>query len=230
MSNTALEQTHELLRRRYMAGQQILIQGGVRSPEDKGDLPGEHFTFARFLDHVEGRAKYGVHVVDQNDTVCFAIFDVDVVPRNLPDAELVPALRRLLPTAIAIRRALLDMGLGEDQILSEFSGVGIHLWLFFEPAVPAARAHALLRRAMTLAGDPDVPFRPTLTEDGRGDTRGTVNLPLRMNRGFRSAFVPDLSTFDPTSYSQELDASLLVRVRPLDTQALSQIEEAMQHR
>src|SRR3990172_8407300 len=88
---------------------EILIEGGNRSPEDRSDLPGEEFTFARFLDHVEGRAMYGVHVVDQNDTVCFAIFDVDVVPRNLPDAELVPALRRLLPTAVTIRRALLEM-------------------------------------------------------------------------------------------------------------------------
>jgi CRISPR-associated protein Cas1 len=106
--------------------------------------------------HLEAHVTLGQYLLFSDDTVSFAVFDLDLAPDALArwrtecadvSAAGHPTLKRYART---LTEAAARIGLplfGEDS-----GGKGLHLWMFFEPRIPARAARAALSQVLLGAG------------------------------------------------------------------------------
>lgn len=106
--------------------------------------------------HLLGRITIGQYVLHTDDTVSFAVLDLDPTAEALAHAQLeAPNTGALCQGPVgdyARRIVLAGEGLGLRLFVEDTGGTGLHIWLFFHPRVPAARARALLREILWRAG------------------------------------------------------------------------------
>lgn len=140
--------------------------------------------------HITGRITIGQYLLHPDETVSFAVLDLDPVQAALEQVLIsgeeaggltVPALGDY---AVRLRSAALEAGL--SPALEDTGGTGLHLWLFFAPRIAAAQARAVLRELLFQAGPqpPAVnveifPKQDHLTGKGFGNL---VKLPLGVHQ------------------------------------------------
>jgi hypothetical protein len=140
--------------------------------------------------HLEAHLTLGQYLLFSDDTVSFAVFDLDLAPDALArwrtecadvSAAGHPTLKRY---ARALTEAAARIGLplfGEDS-----GGKGLHLWMFFEPRIPARAARAALSQVLLGAGSPPADVRVELfPKQERAGERGLsslVKLPLGVHQ------------------------------------------------
>lgn len=104
--------------------------------------------------HLQGTVTLGQYVLHPDESVSFAVLDLD--PTGVPEAEarlmdegsVVPEPVR--EYARAVLRAALAAGI--HATAEETGGDGLHVWVFFAPRVAAAEARALARELALRAG------------------------------------------------------------------------------
>ncbi|MFC1958586.1 hypothetical protein ACFLV6_01535 [Chloroflexota bacterium] len=175
-------------------------------------VQGAGLTFERFFDHVQLKKRYAIYNKDDVGSVCFGLFDVDVLPRNQGWEKLLPSMDEKKRETALIMQTLFDMGLDRRNILVEFPTVGFHLFIFFHKPVPAKALKTLMRFVLKRSGLEQIPFYPRKVEETPWGDR--VQLPLRVNvnTSRRSNFVRDLESFDPENYNDEPGFALLEEI------------------
>jgi hypothetical protein len=176
--------------------------------------------------HLLGRTTVGQYVLHPDDTVSFAALDLDPTAAaleelRLGDASAGPlALGPMRDYAVRLLRAARDASLG--ALPEDTGGDGVHLWWFFAPRIPAARARAMLREILFRAGPqpPAVnvelfPKQDQLTGKGWGNL---IKLPLGLHQKTLRAsrlLDQDLRPVD--------GGSGLVSIHPVEPAALQQL-------
>lgn len=178
------------------------------------------------LQHLEGRITLGQYVLHPDATVSFAALDLDPTPEaweqlrlgregegGLALAPLTDYARRLTETAERM---------GLVAIPEDTGGFGLHIWMVFDPRIPAARARSLLRELLwrTGAQPPAVavelfPKQDALSGKGLGNL---IKLPLGIHQATlrRSRFLDaGLRPLD--------DAEGIGRVRPCPPAAIEAV-------
>ncbi|MBI4283629.1 MAG: hypothetical protein HY663_04080 [Chloroflexi bacterium] len=181
-------------------------------------VPGAGLTFERFFDHVQLKKRYAIYNRDDAGRVSFGLFDVDVLPRHQGWEHLLLSMDEKRKETALIMQTLCGMGLDRRNMLVEFPTVGFHLFLFFGEPVPAKALKALMAFVLKSSALEQIPFYPREVEETPwGDA---VQLPLRVNQltSRRSNFVRDLQFFEPESYAQEPDFSVLKRIELIDSE------------
>ncbi len=178
-------------------------------------LPGAGLTFERFIEHVQMKSTYALYNLDDEGRVSFALFDVDVFPRDQGWENILVHLPEKRQEMDRIMQTLFGMGLTRRNMLIEFPTVGFHLLLFFQNPVPARAVKRVMKRVLAESGVEKMPFYPKKIEGSQwGDC---VQLPLRinLNTSRRSNFVRDLNSFDPEHYDSEPDFTVLDKVETI---------------
>lgn len=186
----------------------------------------EALTPAVALDHLNGRITIGQYVLHRDETVGFAVLDLDPTAAEIERSRLDGSERAgarygpLGQYAIRITRAGKAAEL--PLFVEDTGGVGLHLWLFFEPRIPARDAQALLRELLVRAGPQPVgvaleifPKQERLTGKGLGNL---VKLPLGVHQATlrRSVFLDDELEAIP-------DADALAKIRPCNPEAIHKL-------
>lgn len=186
---------------------------------------GAGLTFERFVEHVQMKNTYALYNLDDQGRVQFALFDVDIFPRDQGWEKLLLSMDAKRQETARIMQTLYGMGLDRRNMLVEFPTVGFHLLLFFQQAVPALAVKRVMKRVLTASGVEKIPFYPKKVEDSPwGDH---VQLPLRinLNTSRRSNFVRDLASFDPEHYDPEPDFGILDAVEPISAEWVRKLAE-----
>jgi len=107
----------------------------------------EPLTLEVLEQHSKGERTIGAYTINPQDQTCrwgTGDFDVEVTGGKIED------LTKEADKFIAV---LLQHGIPEKSILREFSGSkGYHVWVFFDPPVPAIVVYHMLRNAANEAG------------------------------------------------------------------------------
>lgn len=186
----------------------------------------EALTPAVALDHLNGRITIGQYVLHPDETVGFAVLDLDPTAAEIERSRLDSGERagaRYGPLAqYAIRLTRAGKAAELSLFVEETGGAGLHLWLFFEPRIPARDAQALLRELLVRAGPQPVgvalevfPKQERLTGKGLGNL---VKLPLGVHQATlrRSVFLDDDLEAIP-------DADALAKIRPCNPEAIHKL-------
>lgn len=157
--------------------------------------------------HLSGEITIGVYQVSPDNTVKWAVYDLDL--GKLPTDEGFEILRKQL---VKIKEKLTSK-ISVQSILVEFSGgKGYHLWVFFDPPIPAIVANRLLRNVMKEAEvqvNEIFPKQDQLTGKGYGNL---MKLPLGTHRASgRRSEIYDGETWNA------LDPSYLLKIKPVIT-------------
>ncbi|HID56041.1 TPA: group II intron reverse transcriptase/maturase [Candidatus Poribacteria bacterium] len=106
-------------------------------------------------EHIQGRKTVGVYLLRLNNTVSFAVVDVDISRRYLlraDDQEKEELLRRTHQDALRIAAAAEKLGV---KCYIEDSGYkGRHCWFFFQEPIKGETAKEFLQRITEQAGKP----------------------------------------------------------------------------
>lgn len=150
----------------------------------------EPLTPGVVLQHLEGRITLGQYVLHPDATVSFAALDLDPTPEAWEQLRLGRegegglALESLADYARRLWETADRMGL--PATIEDTGGFGLHIWLAFDPRIPAARARALLREWLwrTGAQPPAVsvelfPKQDSLSGKGLGNL---IKLPLGIHQ------------------------------------------------
>lgn len=162
----------------------------VREPLDEGVVE----------QHLLGRITIGQYVLHPDNTVGFAALDLDPTPEAMAqhlvaapgESAIVPAL---LEYAGRIVRSAANLGL--PALREDTGGVGLHVWLFFEPRITAERARALLRELLWRAGPQPpaaaVELFPKQSRLGGKGLGNLIKLPLGLHQATlrRSGFLDE---------------------------------------
>jgi hypothetical protein len=164
---------------------------------------------AALRNHLLGNTTLGVYPIRLDGRVRFLALDVDITHRALEEAVSSPqhaaALRSAVhATGLELRDAL--RALGFDPLLEDSGHRGRHLWIFFDPPLPAERIHELGSRLL-LRLSPLLPLglslevfpkQPDRTRGARG-LGNLIKLPLGVHRksGRRSLLLDDTGSPDP---------------------------------
>lgn len=169
--------------------------------------------------HLLGRITIGQYLLFPDDSVSFAVLDLDPSPAAWERMRIEEAgrpgalgLASLCDYALRIRAAAQERSI--PVFLEDTGGAGLHVWLFFAPRISAKRARAVCRELLYRAGvqPPEVnvevfPKQDHLTGKGLGNL---VKLPLGLHQATirRSEFLAD----DLTPLPAEAALSRLVAV------------------
>ena len=224
VSDKQWRQRYELFVARYHGRQDAI---GLQCPDRTFHPVRGGLSYRRFRQHIRGSSTYAIYNRDDTGGVSFNLFDLDVFPRvPRPWEQWMEALSIKKKQAQALLNALEAMGISLNQVMVEFPTVGFHVLLFMAEPLPAPKAKLFAHLARDRAGLRfETPFYPSET-GGRGDL---VPLPLRRNQitGRRSNFVRDLSTFDPSNYSEEPDFVPLETVNPVSSETIQSSIDAL---
>ena len=180
-------------------------------------------TPALVQDHLLGRVTVGQYLLHPDNTVAWAVIDLDPTAEALEAVRLADggegalAARPLVDYAARLVDVATRTGLA--PVAEDTGGAGLHVWLFFSPRLPAERARALARELLFRAGPqpPAVsveifPKQDRLTGKGLGNL---VKLPLGVHQATlrRSRFLDALLA--PLD-----DATGLSRLRACDVVAV----------
>jgi len=124
-------------------GEQYSVEGGALWR--RVDEP---LTVEVLQEHLDGKRTVGVYVINPADQSCKLIcFDFDSKISGITSLD---ELKKEVDKLIAV---LEKGGIPKTAILREFSGSkGIHVWVFFNPPIPAIVAYHLGRNAAQQAG------------------------------------------------------------------------------
>lgn len=141
-------------------------------------------------EHLLGRVTLGQYLLHPDNTVAWAVLDLDPTAAVLEMVRLEDggegalSIRPLVEYATRLVDVATRAGLA--AFAEDTGGAGLHLWLFFSPRLPAERARALLRELLFRAGPqpPAVavelfPKQDRLTGKGLGNL---VKLPLGVHQ------------------------------------------------
>ncbi len=153
--------------------------------------------------HMDGQETIGTYLVRSNDTVKYAVFDVDIIKKILMqngNDALPEFLSRAGSYVLRMKGILHDMGL---KTYIEFSGYrGYHLWLFFTEWVPLRYVYTLQEMVRRKLGEMDdealsLECFPMQNRRKSGHAGQNVKMPygIHLSSGKRSYFVDD--TFEP---------------------------------
>ena len=224
VSDNQWRQRYELFVARYRGRQDAI---GLQGPDRSFHPVSGGLSYRRFRQHIRGNSTYAIYNRDDAGGVSFILFDLDVLPRlPRPWEQWLEALSIKKKQAQALIRTLETMGISPNQVMVEFPTVGFHVLMFMAEPLPAPKAKLFAQLARDRAGLRfETPFYPNET-GGRGDL---VPLPLRRNliTGRRSNFVRDLSTFDPSNYSEEPDFVPLEMVNPVPSKTIQSSIDAL---
>lgn len=174
--------------------------------------------------HLLGRLTLGQYVLFPDDTVAFAVIDLDPVAEAVEQVRL--AEGGLAPLAYeplagyAARLVDVAEAAGLSAFAEDSGGFGLHVWLFFAPRITATDARALLRELLWRAGaqPPSVsvevfPKQDRLAGKGLGNL---IKLPLGVHQ----------ETLRPSAFlDRELEplaaADALAALGPCDPVALA---------
>jgi hypothetical protein len=188
--------------------------------KDGSYLPveGAGLTLERFLAHVGQKKTFAIYNMDDLKRVSFGLFDVDVPERKQGWSAILSGIEAKREETLRIMKTLLDMGLKRDNLLLEFPTVGFHILIFFKDPVAAKNVKHVMQKVLEKSGLTHIPFYPRKIEDRPYGDR--VQLPLRINRNTsrRSNFIRDLEGFDPESYSDNPNFSVLEEIDPIDAE------------
>lgn len=179
----------------------------------------EPLTEAVARAHLAGRRTIGQYLLWPDDTVSFAVIDLDLSRSAKAELEAGhgegsalrhPALRAYTSRTIEHARRL------HVPLFAEDSGSrGVHLWLFFEPRRPARAARALLARIVEAAGAPPadvgVEIFPKQERAGQRGLSSLVKLPL----GVHQATMRPCLLLDDALEPIEDPSAALARLRPV---------------
>ena len=210
-------------RRLYRGRHDVIAERG-----DDGkyvDLVGNGLTFERFVDHVHMNRTYAVYNKDDDGKVGFALFDLDVFPRDQGWDKILLSLEVKRQETKRIMTVLTEIGLARHQMLVEFPTVGYHLLLFFDQPVSARSVKLLMRHVLQLAQVDKVPFYPKKVDEGPWGDRVQLPLRINLNTNRRSNFVRDVDTFDPLRYETEPDFSVLDEIAPIPAEWVESVVE-----
>lgn len=126
---------------------------------DRGGVERREVKTRTYADHLRGlpTAAIGIFPVRDDNTVMFAAIDLDE-----PNFDLAWEIAKLLPSPVWIERSR--------------SG-NAHIWAFFDGALPAWAARAVLRSATVSVGRPEVEVFPKQAELKEGMVGNYINLP-----------------------------------------------------
>ncbi len=188
-------------------------------------LLGAGLTFERFVEHVQMKNTYALYNLNDQGRVSFALFDIDVFPRDQGWESILLSLDAKRQETARIMETLYGLGLNRRNLLIEFPTVGFHLLLFFQEPVPGQAVKRVMKRVLAESGVEKIPFYPKKVEGSQwGDH---VQLPLRinLNTSRRSNFVRDLDSFDPKHYDTEPDFAILDEVEPISLEWVRRMAE-----
>jgi len=167
--------------------------------------------------HLRGEKTIGVYQIAADNTVKWGMYDFDLADVTNE------ALENLRKQVTMFVEALTGKTIRFEAILVEFSGCkGYHLWVFFDPPIPALVVNRLLRNVMKdlkIQGGIEVfPKQGELTGKGFGNL---VKLPLGKHR---------ISGKFSVIYDKEwnpLSLQYILKVKPVhtDPQEIAQIKE-----
>jgi hypothetical protein len=170
-------------------------------------------TTALIQDHLDGKLTVGVYSIDlKTQTTKTVAWDLDYDIEQLPKADPEKIVEKLKPQVKKLIEVIKKHGFDSKATLIEFSGAkGVHLWLFFEPAIPSIIAYALGRKIAEEAGVDCEVFpkqRELLKNYGN-----LLKLPLGIHRG------SGLRSVIYDSEWRKVGAEYLAQIRPefLDT-------------
>lgn len=186
----------------------------------------EPLTDSVVEEHLRGRITVGQYVLHPDCTVSFAALDLDPTAEALEqlrlssDPEGPLGHRPLVEYATRIRAVAVEAGL--SPALEDTGGVGLHLWFFFEPRIPAEKARGMLGELLWRAGaqPPSVsveifPKQERLKGKGLGNL---IKLPLGIHQatGRASCFLDE--RLEPLSLEESL-----YRLRASDPSAVERL-------
>jgi len=143
----------------------------VEQQNDGGYLPvQEKLKDGNISNHLAGKNSYGIYLIEPTCNMCWhTVIDIDT--------KEVDVLKK-------IKKATLELGLEQNQILTEFSGnKGYHLWLNFNEAIEAEKARKLGKLIVVssrVGGDIEVfPKQDRVRDGGYGNP---IKLPLGIHK------------------------------------------------
>lgn len=150
----------------------------------------EPFTLDVARAHLAGRKTVGQYLLWPDDTVSFAVLDLDLSASARAELEAAygsdGALRHRALRTYAERLVASGERLGLPLFPEDSGSRGAHLWLFLSPRRPARAARALLGRIVETAGAPPadvaVEIFPKQDKPGRRGLSSLVKLPLGLHQ------------------------------------------------
>lgn len=215
LNDQALWQTRYEAFTRLYKGRDDVIAARMGKDGEYVDLTGAGLTFDRFCEHVQMKNTYALYNLDDQGRVSFALFDVDVFPRDQGWEKLLLSMDEKRQETKRIMHTLYGMGLERRNLLVEFPTVGYHLLLFFAQPVPGTSVKRIMKRVLNEANVDKIPFYPKKIEGSRWGDRVQLPLRINLNTSRRSTFVRDLDAFDPEHYDAEPDWTILDEVQPV---------------
>lgn len=140
--------------------------------------------------HLAGRRTVGQYLLWPDESVSFAVFDLDLGGSARAELEAARGPGSLLRhrdlRAHAARLIEAGRRLGIPLFAEDSGGRGIHLWCFFEPRRSARAARALLSRiadgAGSLPADVSLEIFPKQERAGQRGLSSLIKLPLGLHR------------------------------------------------
>lgn len=141
--------------------------------------------------HLEGRLTLGQYLLFNDDSVSFAVLDLDLRPDpvaawKLEQGEDASAAEHPVLRAFAARLMEAASRVGIPLFGEDSGGRGLHLWAFFEPRIPARAARSLLGQVLLGAGGPPaevgVEVFPKQDRAGERGLSSLVKLPLGLHQ------------------------------------------------
>jgi len=145
--------------------------------------------------HIEGKVTLGIYLMRMDNTVKFAVIDIDISKKLILDEQtkMFDMWQLLLMDAVKIVKFLKNF---EISAYLESSGwKGIHVWLFFETPIKAKDARLFVKRILRKVGPPPeginreiFPVQEKIDKNALGSL---IKLPLGKHQltGKRSLFI-----------------------------------------